>query len=76
MYCISPEWGLTVGRTVFLFFPNSLSCMDADTNITVGQWTKSEPWHMTNHAVSQSDKMASRMCAAALASDHGVSTVS
>ena len=44
--------------------------MDADANITVGQWTKSEPWHMTNHAVSQSDKMAGRMCAAALASDH------
>ena len=35
-------------------------CM-AETNITVGQWTKSEQkQHVTDHAVSQSGKMAGR----------------
>ena len=40
-----------------------------ETNITVGQRTKSErKRHVTDHAVSQSDKMAGRKCPAARAS--------
>ena len=42
----------------------------SETNITVGQRTKSErKRHVTDHAVSQSDKMASRKCPAAQASE-------
>ena len=46
-----------------------LHVTSTETNITVGQRTKSErKRHVTDHAVSQSDKMAGRKCPAARAS--------